>query len=90
MVAVVPGHRCEDTYWTWSLTGLLRFGEVGGGCMTSTSGQDKIYIKPCEVDREDQLVEAGLDVEVDGLYARQRRAALVSKGAEVIIDCDSE
>ena len=36
-------------------------------------------------------VEAdGLDVEVDGLFAGQRRDALVSKGAEVIIDCDSE
>ena len=44
----------------------FRFGEVGGGCVTSTSGQAKVTIKPCQTDREDQLVEAGVDVEAEG------------------------
>ena len=66
LVAVVPGEDCEGTYWRWSLTGLLRFGDVGGGCVTSTSGQGRVSIKPCQSDREDQLVEAGLDVEAGG------------------------
>ena len=63
---MVPGERCGDTYWRWSLTGLLRLGDVGGGCVTSTSGRDKITIKPCQSDREDQLVEAGVELEVEG------------------------
>ena len=72
----MPLEGCEDTFWRWSLTGLLRFGDVGGGCMTSTSGQAKVIIKPCQADREEQMVEAGVDVEAEA--GGQRKITPVS------------
>ena len=58
------GETCQ-TYWSWTVSGLLRaWGE--GGCLTSVSGQGETLLTECDPEREDQVVEAGLDVDVGG------------------------
>ena len=55
--------ECED-HWRWSLKGLLKAGEKG--CLSSRSGHDKTQLKPCDSRKEDQIVEVGVDDEIDG------------------------
>ena len=68
MGTVQKGEPCED-HWRWSVTGLLRAGGVagsGGGCLTSQNGHDVTVLTPCDHTREDQIVEVGVDTEVEG------------------------
>ena len=58
---VVPESDCEDSYWRWTGTGLARYGEEGGGCLTSLGGQDKTVLRPCDDTREDQMLEFAVE-----------------------------
>ena len=52
--------------WRWTLSGLLEYGGAEGGCLTSLSGQKETVLSPCDDSREDQMVEVGLEVNIDG------------------------